>query len=50
MDSHAVWLTATDMWYNLPSKRERQAVLREYNPTNYSVVNMRTIDSVSHPS
>ena len=37
------------MWFNLPSKRERQAVLREYNPTNYSVVNMRTIDSVSHP-
>ncbi|KAI0362120.1 lysine/ornithine N-monooxygenase [Trametes cingulata] len=37
---------STDMWYNLPSKRDRQAVLREYNPTNYSVVNMRTIDSL----
>ncbi|KAI9064452.1 lysine/ornithine N-monooxygenase [Trametes sanguinea] len=36
----------TDMWFNLPSKRDRQAVLREYNPTNYSVVNMRTIDSL----
>ncbi|KAH9901402.1 L-lysine 6-monooxygenase (NADPH-requiring)-domain-containing protein [Cubamyces lactineus] len=36
----------TDMWFNLPSKRERQTVLREYSPTNYSVVNMRTIDSL----
>ncbi|CDO68275.1 hypothetical protein BN946_scf184799.g2 [Trametes cinnabarina] len=36
----------TDMWFNLPSKRDRQTVLREYNPTNYSVVNMRTIDSL----
>ncbi|KAI0780915.1 lysine/ornithine N-monooxygenase [Trametes elegans] len=37
---------STDMWFGLPSKRDRQAVLREYNPTNYSVVNMRTIDSL----
>lgn len=35
------------MMFGLPSKRDRQAVLREYNPTNYSVVNMRTIDNVS---
>ncbi|KAL1947917.1 hypothetical protein VTO73DRAFT_13641 [Trametes versicolor] len=37
---------ATDMMFGLPSKRDRQAVLREYNPTNYSVVNMRTIDNL----
>ncbi|KAH9854246.1 lysine/ornithine N-monooxygenase [Lenzites betulinus] len=37
---------STDMMFSLPSKRDRQAVLREYNPTNYSVVNMRTIDSL----
>ncbi|KAI0647069.1 lysine/ornithine N-monooxygenase [Trametes meyenii] len=37
---------STDLMFGLPSKRERQHVLREYNPTNYSVVNMRTIDSL----
>ncbi|KAI0831322.1 lysine/ornithine N-monooxygenase [Trametes gibbosa] len=37
---------STDMMFGLPSQRDRHAVLREYNPTNYSVVNMRTIDSL----
>ncbi|KAI8998622.1 lysine/ornithine N-monooxygenase [Trametes punicea] len=37
---------STDMWFNLPSKRDRHNVLREYSSTNYSVVNVRTIDSL----
>ncbi|KAH9946103.1 L-lysine 6-monooxygenase (NADPH-requiring)-domain-containing protein [Epithele typhae] len=37
---------STDFVFGLPSQRDRQAVLREYNATNYSVVNVRTIDSL----
>ena len=35
--------------FGLPTQRDRQHVLREYNPTNYSVVNAKTIDSVRSP-
>ena len=34
--------------FGLPTQRDRQQLLHEYSPTNYSVVNVRTIDSVSH--
>ncbi len=37
---------ATEFMFGLPTQRDRQHVLREYNPTNYSVVNVNTIDSV----
>ena len=33
--------------FGLPTQRDRQHVLHEYNPTNYSVVNINTIESVS---
>ncbi|KAI0748140.1 L-lysine 6-monooxygenase (NADPH-requiring)-domain-containing protein [Daedaleopsis nitida] len=36
---------STDFMYQLPTQRDRQNVLQEYNPTNYSVVNVNTIDS-----
>ena len=39
--------TATDFMFGLPTKRDRQHVLHEYNATNYSVVNVNTIDAVS---
>ncbi len=34
--------------FSLPTQRDRQNLLHEYMPTNYSVVNNRTIDSVRH--
>ncbi|OBZ75954.1 L-ornithine N(5)-monooxygenase [Grifola frondosa] len=37
---------STDMMFNLPTQGDRQRVLREYNSTNYSVVNPRTIDAL----
>ncbi|TFK91048.1 lysine/ornithine N-monooxygenase [Polyporus arcularius HHB13444] len=36
----------TDFMFRLPTQRDRQHVLREYNPTNYSVVNINTIENL----
>ncbi|RPD66153.1 lysine/ornithine N-monooxygenase [Lentinus tigrinus ALCF2SS1-7] len=37
---------STDFMFGLPTQRDRQQVLREYDPTNYSVVNINTIESL----
>ncbi|KAI0721074.1 L-lysine 6-monooxygenase (NADPH-requiring)-domain-containing protein [Cerioporus squamosus] len=37
---------STDFMFGLPTQRDRQHVLQEYNPTNYSVVNINTIESL----
>ncbi|KAF9483746.1 hypothetical protein BDN70DRAFT_911055 [Pholiota conissans] len=37
---------STDIWFSLSSKRIRDMKLAEYKPTNYGVVNPRTIDAL----
>ncbi|EMD38274.1 hypothetical protein CERSUDRAFT_113443 [Gelatoporia subvermispora B] len=36
----------TEVIYNLPTQSDRENILKEYNNTNYSVVNPRTIDAM----
>jgi len=37
---------ATDAWFDLPSNQARARTFAEYKPTNYGVVNPRTLDIV----
>ncbi|TBU35962.1 L-lysine 6-monooxygenase (NADPH-requiring)-domain-containing protein [Dichomitus squalens] len=38
--------SSTDLMFGLPTQRDRQQLLHEYSATNYSVVNIRTIDAL----
>lgn len=45
-DEFELLCAATNMMYNLGSRKTREFVRREYKNTNYGVVNPRTIDTV----